>query len=222
MCAATILAGDFHAYRTVVTEPSYSLAKVKRMIRGIKRDQEDNQRISAAGFSALTFEEKFTYVMLHGEDFNQNCDGGMTIAGEAHKIFSYPADPFPDDMAWSEQQRTFLTKNRHAVIKLLHETISNRSRVGANLKSAIVELNGHELIPDLISAYNRDRRDNDVLTVLMLLMKDGGYGPFMYTPVYMKMYGDEDASYRMFLDANAANRKLILDYAMAYYRKPGR
>jgi hypothetical protein len=221
LCLAvlTFAGGDFHAYRTALTEPSYGLAKVKKMVNAIRRDRDENRRLSSKQFNALTLPETFTYVMVHGEDFSQNCNVMPAIKAEDKKIFAYPAEAFGDETVWSDRQTGFLKKNRSQIIKLIRETIQAQHRVGANLKAAIIELNAREMVPDLISAYQRDRRDNDVLTVLMLLMKQGDYQPFMYTPIYMKLYGDENASYQEYLESKPANVKTILDNAQLFSRK---
>jgi len=206
----------YHAYRTTTTEPTYGLAKVKGLIRHIKKDQDENERLSDKVYNSLSFQEKFTYAMLHGEDFSQNCDMMPIFQDEEKKIFAYPAGAWDDESGWSERQLSFLKNNRGKIIGLLRETMRARGRAGSNIKRAVLELNLWELTPDLVAVYNRDHKDHDVLTVLMILMKENKYGPFLASPSFKKLYGD-NASYQSFLNANTANQKLEISRAMAFY-----
>ncbi len=210
----------YHAYRFETTQPPYGLAKVKAIIKGIKPkkggvDDMGDVRATAA-WGRMTTEERFTYCMLHGEDPSQNCNAMPWLVDEERKVFAYPAGFFGDEV-WSERQMAFLRSRRSDVVRLLRGTIRARGRVGANLKDTIAYLNTNELIPDLIWAYNRDRKDQDILTVLMLLMREGKYAPFMASPTYKKLYG-EGAMSDSFVVANEANRKLMFERAMAFYR----
>lgn len=209
---------DYHQYRVAITEPAYGLAKVRGMISRIKKSQEGDSRLSDEAFAKLSIAERFTYVMIHAEEFSQNCAIMPPIENEDQKIFAFPAEPFGDEAVWSPRERTFMEKNRAKVIPLIRSTIHAHNRVGANLKQAIVLLNGKELIPDLISVFQRDKKDCDILTVLMTLMKEGKYKPFLESVSYKKLYGNEESSYKAFLVANGANKQLVVDRASAYYK----
>ena len=208
----------YHEYRIGVTEPNYHLAKVSSMVARIKADKEGNHRLSDKAYDALSFEEKFTYNMIHGEDASQNCDGTMSTVKEESKIFGYIPDAFDEgNKTWSERQRTFLTKNRTKVITLLRATIKLRQRVGVNLKNAIMEIKGSELVSDLIAVYNIKKKDHDILTLLMLLMKEDKFPEFVQSASFTKLYG-ENSNYKGSLEANSANQNLIMERAMAYYK----
>jgi hypothetical protein len=156
--------------------------------------------------------------MIHGEIQTQNCDGMPATLGEEAKIFGHPVGPWGEEQAWGDRQTAFLHKNRTKVIGLLRSTMRSRERVGANLKKAIVELHAYELIPDMVSIFNRDKKDNDILSVFFLLMKDGKYKPFLASATYHKLYADEDASYKAFVVANPENKQLTISRATAYYK----
>ena len=208
----------YHEYRLVVTEPAFHLAKIKAAVTKIRADKEGNRRMAEKAYNELTFEEKFTYNMIHGEDSSQNCDGSMATVREETKIFGYFPDAFSEgDICWSERQREFLTRNRSKVISLLRSTLKLRERAGVNLKNAVLEIKAYELIPDLISTYNIKKKDLDVLSLLMLLMKEDKFPEFMKSASYEKLYG-ENANYKNFLEANTANRDLIFERATAYYK----
>ena len=207
----------YHEYRQMISEPIYHLEQIKSLTKRIKADKEGNFRISDRVYNALSFEEKFTFNMIHGEDATQNCDAMMGIMDEEKKIFGYIPSAFGDEITWSDRQREFLKKNRNKVIPLIRATMKLRQRLGVNLKDAIMETNAVELIPDLISTYNLKKKDLDVLSLLMLLMKEGNFPEFMKSSSYTKLYGDK-SNYKAFLEANSANQKLIMDRAMAFYK----
>ena len=177
----------YREYRETISEPVFGLAKVKVQIKKIKKDKDDNFRMAEQAYNALSLEEKFTFTMIHGEDSSQNCDAMMGVVDEEKKIFGYIPDAFSNEITWSDRQREFLTNNRSKVVSLLRSTMKTRQRVGVNLKSAIMEIKGYELIPDLISVYSIKQKDHDILSVLMLLMKEGKYPEFLKSASYEKL-----------------------------------
>jgi hypothetical protein len=207
----------YHEYRIAISEPSYHLEKIRAIAKRIKSDKEDNYRLSDKTYNALTFEEKFTYNMIHGEDSSQNCDGTMATVKEETKIFGYFPDAFSEgEITWSDRQRAYLKENRTKVISLLRATIKLRQRVGVNLKNAIFEIDGKELIPDLIAVYKIKKKDHDILSLMMLMMKEGKFPEFENSASYSKLYG-EHSNYKGFLEANTANQNLIIERAMAFF-----
>ncbi len=233
LSTATVLAQDvkvsdvspatrrYHEYRQAATQPSYGLARVKALLKATKAtkgDDMDSKLLAPAAWNRLTTAEKFTYCMVHGEVSSQNCEAMPWIVDEEHKVFAYPPPFNGGEENWSDRQRAFLTGHRSAVVRLLRSTIREKERVGANLKAAIVEIHANELIPDLVKAYGRDRKDQDILSVLMLLMKDGKDKPFLASITYHKLYA-EGASYQSFIVVNAANQKLMVGRAMAFYHR---
>lgn len=208
----------YHEYRQAITAPSYHLAKINALVSKIKEDKDGNLRLPEKAYNALSFEEKFTYTMIHGEDSSQNCDAMMSTVKEESKIFGYFPDAFSGgNIVWSDRQRDFLTKNRSKVVSLLRATIKLRQRVGVNLKDAILEINGKELVPDLIAAYNIKKKDHDILTLLMLMMREDKFPEFIKSTSFTKLYG-ENSNYKGYLEATPANQKLIIERAMTYYK----
>ncbi len=209
----------YHDYRVTNSEPAYGLKKVKTLIKGIKRNPKDMDDLSIpkSVWNHLSTPEKFTYCMLHGEVASQNCDGMPWIVGEEHKIFARTPGFFGDEELWSDRQNAFLQNHRGEVVRLLRTTILKQGRVGANLKVALTTVHANELIPDLVKLYNKDHKDQDLLTVFMLLMKDGGFKPFLASATYRKLYGP-DSNYQSFIEANPANQKLMVERVTAFYQ----
>ncbi|PYF72562.1 hypothetical protein B0O44_106217 [Pedobacter nutrimenti] len=206
----------YHKYRLKNTVPPYGLVKVKALVAAIKPSGDDySAPLNQKAYLELSLREKFTYHMLHAESSSQNCDVMPPILDEDQKIFAQLPDAF-DEYSWSERQRNFLNSKRDSVLALIKESVTRSKRVGLNYKTAIVEVNGRELIPFLIQVYKQDHKDYDILTVLMLLMKKNEYGPFMNSASFVKLYGLK-SDYQSFINFNAANEALILSRASAFY-----
>jgi hypothetical protein len=209
---------NYHELRVKLTVPPYGLVKIKALIQKIKTNDEDETAgLDKNTYESLSLREKFTYTMIHAESYSQNCDAMPPIKNEDKKIFAYIPDAF-DEHSWSERQTTFLSSNRDSVIAIMRESIGRSRRVGVNYKKAIIEINAMEMIPDLIAVFNEatSYKDLDLLTVMMQLMKDNEYEPFLLSPSYKKMYA-EDASYQSYLVYNKANADLIIKRATEFY-----
>jgi hypothetical protein len=205
----------YHQYRIKETTPPYGLSKVKALVTQIRSTNDEDLKLNSKEYEALTLREKFTYHMIHAESFSQNCDAMPPIQDEQKKIFGYLPDAF-DEYSWSDGQINFLKKNKDSVLALIKESVSRSKRIGANYKQAIVEMNAREMIPFLIKTYTADKKDHDILTVLMLLMKNNNYKPFMTSVSFKKLYGEE-AGYQAYLDFNMANEELIIKRVNAFY-----
>lgn len=213
---------SYRAYRLKETEPTFGLRKVKALVNHIKSDpKSDSMRLPDSAYNRLSVAEKFTYCMIHGEDMSQNCEGMPWIKDEEKMIFGHIPGSWADEAVWSERQRAFLKNHRSEVLGLVRSTIRSSGRVGLNTKHVILETEAVELIPDLVKVYSRDHKDKDILSTLMLLMKDGNFKPFMESASYKKLYA-EDANWQAYLDGNSANQKLIMDRAMAFYKSRGK
>jgi len=211
----------YHAYREKITRPPYELEKILGMIKKISTDKtigddEDNSALSPQSYSRLSLREKFTYNMVHGESYSQNCDAMPPIQDEQKKIFAQLPDVF-GEYSWSTRQRDFFVGYQDSVVSLMTASIERTNRVGLNYKKVIVDLNAREMIPLLIRTYNVEKKDHDILTVLMLLMAKNSYGPFLSSVSYKKLYADKESSYTAYLAFNAANETLILQRATEFY-----
>ncbi|MEC5146378.1 hypothetical protein [Chitinophaga sp. 212800010-3] len=206
----------YHEYRLKLSRPPDGLAKVTALLEKTPVADDGQNVLPQKEYMALSLREKFTYHMIHAESYSQNCDARPPIQDEQKKIFAELPDAF-GEANWSQRQRNFLSSNRDSVIALLSASIARSSRVGVNYKLAISETNGRELIPLLISTYKKERKDHDILTLLMLLMVKGEYAPFMSSPSYKKLYTSEQSSYDAYLNYNQANEDLIIQRATAYY-----
>jgi hypothetical protein len=205
----------YHDYRLIITKPPYGLQKIINLISKLKMDDNEMEKIPDKTYASLSFREKFTYHMIHEEAYSQICDAMPPIQDEQKKIFAQTGFDM-EEREWSERQIKFFNDNRDSVIKLMSEIIVRSKHVGLNFKDVIVEIKAKEMIPLLINTYNFSKKDHDILTVLMLLMKDNNYQPFLSSTSYKKLYG-EVGNYEAYLNYNKANEELIIKRAADFY-----
>lgn len=216
----------YREFRAQPSVPPYGLPKVKALISKIKpQSDEDNSDmgispLSPKDYNALSLREKFTYTMIHPEMYAQNCAIFVPQTNEDQKIFGYLIS-WMNEETWSDRQLSFLTKNRDSVMAIIKESVGRSKRMGVNYKDALVEINAWEMIPFLISYYKENKKDKDVLTTLMLLMKKGNYTDFVKSQSYKNLYGVAD-NYESSMTFNKANETLTLQRAQAYFhsKKP--
>ncbi|TDQ08409.1 hypothetical protein [Pedobacter metabolipauper] len=206
----------YHEARTKISVPPYGIVKVRAKIAKITSDTE-NLKLSAKEYLSLSLKEKFTYCMIHAEDYDQNCDPVLPVIDEEKKIMASLENPFPE-FAWSERQTAFLNKNRDSVMALVKASVLRSKRMGLNYKLAINEINGWEMIPFIIQTFKADHKDLDLLTLLMKLMINNNYAPFMQSETHRKLYGNE-ANDRSYIKFNKANEDLMLSRANDFYLK---
>lgn len=206
----------YHAYRTKITRPPYDLEKILALVGKTRADEEDNVVLSSSIYASLSFREKFTYNMVHGESYDQNCDGGLFDVDEEKKISAMLPGAFGDAL-WSDRQEKFFADNHDSVVALMTASIGRTHRVGVNFKHVIVDINATEMIPLLISTYNIEKKDHDLLTLLMLLMLNNKYQPFMVSASYKKLYADKESRWSTYLNFNSANEALIIQRATDFY-----
>jgi hypothetical protein len=203
-------------YRNFVSEPPYGLKKIKPLVSKLMPDEAETEKLGQATYLSLSLREKFTYHMIHGESYSQICDLPAPIQDEHKKIFGRLPDMFME-YSWGDRQKQFLRANRDSVMKFIKDCVAKDKRIGVNFKHAIVEINGREMIPFLISTYKIDKKDHDILTVLMLLMKNNEYKEFMVSTSNKKLYGDEMTAYDAYLNFNIPNEELIIKRATDFY-----
>jgi hypothetical protein len=76
----------YHKYRQHLSYPPYSLEKINLIIKKqVIEDSEYNLVLKSKTYSSLSLKEKFTYNMLHGESYSQNCDAMPPIQDEQKK-----------------------------------------------------------------------------------------------------------------------------------------
>lgn len=208
----------YRAFRETLTKPSFGLAKVEALLKKYKlRDSGEDVKLPTKELAKLSTSELFTYHMIFGEGNSQNCDVMPVFVDEEKHIYAYPPSAMQDERGWTEDQIKVMKSKRSAFLPLLKKTILEKGSIGCNLKNAIIELNAVELIPSICDVYKRKRYDHDILSVLMILMKEGKYKPFLESASYKKLYADEESSYQSFLMANKENQELIMSRAMGYH-----
>lgn len=214
---------EYGANRKYNSVPPYGLAKVDKIVESLKKknaviDEEGDRRPPAKLFQSFTLREKFTYHMIYAESYSQNCDGPPTIYDQDKKIFANLPDSYSED-DWSDRQIKFFHAYKDSVIKFIKEDVTSTNRMGLNYKRVIVEINGTAIIPFLAQLYKKQRKDHDILTVLLLLMENNKYPEFIASISHKKLYDEEVAVeyYNRYLVLNTANEDLIMQRAMNFY-----
>jgi hypothetical protein len=206
----------FVAAESSDAEPPFGLEKVKKMIHKRKDDFLNHGKMDDSAYASLSLREQFTYNMINPEQYAQTC----TIyfpQDEEYKQITAQLPRISEGFTWGEHQWKFFSTNKDSVIALMEECINKDNQVGLNFKRVIEYLNAKQMILLLVNMYNNGTKDHGLLTVLMLLMKEGKYPPFLAAPLYKKLYGDENASYKTNTEFNSENEKLIIDLATTYY-----
>jgi hypothetical protein len=193
-----------------ITTPPYGLQKVRQLILKLQ-----NNALSDSSYLALSLREKFTYNTIHPESYRQTCSAYFGIDNSGLKIAAVLPDVY-GEFHWSGRQIKFFTENRDSVITWITETVGQTHVIGLNYKALILELGAHEMIPFLKSNYLL-KEDNYTLTLLMLLMKQGSYAPFMNTAIYKELYAGSRSSRYTFIEYNKTNEYGILQQATNYY-----
>lgn len=211
----------YHYYRIKTTTPPYGLAKVQALIKKTAAEESDRDAVvlNSKDYLSLSLREQFTYNMINGEAYSQNCDVEPPIQDEHKKIAAQIPDLY-GEMNWSSRQLDYLNSNRDSVMAIIQESANRSKRLGVNYKMALVEIKAVEMIPFLVDFYKRDYRDKDILTVLMLLMEKQKYDPFIKSQSHIKLYGP-NSNYNSYLNYNKANEDLIIQRATAMIAAAG-
>ena len=225
---------EYNVYRNYMSEPPYSLAKIKKLVAGLKlaevgpgEDGDNVKKPTDKEYQALSLREKFTYHMIHAESYYQICDVSKTpdIAGIEKKIFGHLPEVWDAEGEtgnnWGERQKRFFKSNKDSVIKFILEDVTRTNRVGLNYKEVIVNINATSMIPFLVDFYKKERKDHEILTVLMLLMENNKDPEFLASISHKKLYAKgndyDNDYYTRFLVLNSANEDLIMQRAMNFY-----
>src|ERR1700743_187945 len=142
----------YHEARQRSTTPPYGLEKIKALLPKIKSvpdtayEDAGTCALSEKTYASLSLREKFTYNMIHGESYFQNCDAFLPYFEEEKKIFSQLPSAFNEEN-WGDRQKKFFVDNKDSVISLIKESIGRTHYVGVNYKRALVDMNATETIP---------------------------------------------------------------------------
>ncbi|WP_300602997.1 hypothetical protein [Niabella sp.] len=206
--------------RMQASTPSYGLPKVKGLIDLEQRKYGQSfakSTLPTGAYDSLSLQEKFTYAMIHPERYAQNCSLIPPQLFEPDKIFGTLITTLYEHTL-SNRQVSFLKDNRNAVMTWITSSVEESKKMGVNYKNAITIIDGWELIPFMIKYYKTAKNDTDVLTTLMLLMKQGAFDAFTTASFYEQLYG-KNSSYRSYVSYSPATEQLLLKMAMDYYKK---
>ncbi len=199
-----------------LTNPGFGLERVQAFIQQYKNSRESyrNKPVSQGAYDSLSIREKFTYAMIYPERYLQNC-ARFTYFFQRGKLFPRLSFGYNENTL-SFRQIQFLKMNRDSVITFLDEIIQQKKSWGINIKQAIIEINGWEFIPAMMTYYRQRPDDTDVLTTFMALMAHDVFSSFTQSEYYNHLYGDP-VGYHVTVDADKTTEAFILNTTMAYY-----
>lgn|GEM_PF-844685 len=218
------LESTLSANQTNISIPPFGLDKVMADIRRMKFVDDPNGgddfsiALSDSIYDSLSFDEKFTYNMIHAEDYSQMCDALPEHADEQNRIYGLTV-AFFGEYSWSKRQLSFFNDNRDSIEQLMKRVIDRQGRIGMNFLYVIARNNSTDMIPYLIDFDRKDNSNHYVLTTLMLLMKENDCPEFEQSISYKKLYGNERemTAYAVYLTYNKANEDLIIQRATNFY-----
>ena len=202
--------------------PPYGLEKVQAAILKMRHVDSDSDMpmfkiaVKDSVYNSWSFDEKFTYNMIHAEDYSQMCSMLPFRTDDDKRIYGMLQDLF-GEYHFSERQFAFFKDNRDSVVQLMKAVIDKNGTVGMNFLNIIVADNAKELIPYLITVYRRDPTNHYVLTTLMLLMEINKYPAFINSISATKLYKKTEDTYSAFINFNKANEDLIIQRATDFY-----
>jgi len=213
----------YYAMREKASIPPFGLKKVQGLVEQQSKKLPDealvdyDTGISRANFDKLSFEEKFTYTMIYPEIYSQACAERMFVFDPQNKIFGQLLFVY-NGVFWSERQLHFMNINKKTIIDLIIDQATQNHILGLNYKTALIEIDAWESIPFLISFYQKNPKDKDILTTLLQLLKKSDLVGFEQSKIYNKLYGENTHS-DSWINFSSANEEYIIESAQALYKK---
>ncbi|QQD13417.1 hypothetical protein [Sphingobacterium sp. UDSM-2020] len=121
------------------------------------------------------------------------------------------------EFVWSDRQLNALKQHRDTIFHLLDNVISKDGFIGTNALLTMESLNVREGIPIVLDQLDK-KENNDLYTLLMLLMRKGDYAKFKKTTIYEEIYGPE-SHIRSAIDNSQENRDLIRNMAKSFFEQ---
>jgi len=201
-----------------ITLPPYSYKKIDSLIRKVLKETIGQPVVLPPDiYTGLSLREKFTYHMINAENFGQNCN--PESGHDNNKIYRKLTGHF-QQLWWARRQWDFFKDNRDSVVRYMNECISATHTIGDNFKWVIVRLDLREMIPALLTTYaSQTMKDHDILTALMLLMRQAGYQDLLVTSVYKKLFEDKTNPYS-YVTFSTNYERQVTRCAIEFYNGP--
>ncbi|MCW2260145.1 MULTISPECIES: hypothetical protein [Sphingobacterium] len=212
--------------------PDFHLVKILSMINSgnIPKEEKDsilyfyqiphwggmNTIIAQPNFQSLSPSELFTYCMINYEWYNQNCSGRIITKEDEPQLYGTFYRKYRE-FVWSDRQLNALKQHRDTIFHLLRNVISKDGFIGTNSLLMMESLNFIEGIPIVLEQLDK-KENNDLYTLLMLLMMKGDYAKFKKTTIYEDIYGPE-SHIRSAIDNSQENRDLIRNMAKSFFEQ---
>ncbi|HLK27487.1 MAG TPA: hypothetical protein VKT28_02815 [Puia sp.] len=202
--------------REEITIPEYGLNRVEKLIKDSLHKDDFRSALDEKKYQSLSLRERFTYNMINPEAYAQNCSFMPLVPDAQKKIFAELPIVF-EGFHFSKRQDDFFMANSDSVIEWMRYSIAKTKKVGMNYKRVIEYVNAKQLIPVLIEAYDADKKDHDILTVLMLLMDRNKYPAFLNSDLHKRLYDAKETPFKSYVDYTLLNEALIIKKAEDFY-----
>ncbi len=115
-----------------MTIPPFGLEKVEAAIEKLRSVDDSSGEgftiaLSENIYTSYSLNEKFTYNMIHAEDYSQMCDMLPERTNETGRIYGQLSDFF-GEYKWSDRQRTFFSAHRDSVEQLMKVSSTKTAR----------------------------------------------------------------------------------------------
>ncbi|MCW3101812.1 MAG: hypothetical protein JWO09_252 [Bacteroidetes bacterium] len=203
--------------------PCFSSPRLNALMNKTPKPKEEweAKKLSEADLASLDVMALVIYAHHFPEQYYQSCSRYSRAADESEKIHSILPRK-GEGLTMSFRQWESLKKNRDSVMYIISHCFENEAGISDDYKQTIVNLAGYEAIPTLKKILERQPqklKDTYILTVLMLLMKNDQYAPFIATELYKALYNEENKDFRKEMTVALTNKRRdeILALAGAYY-----
>lgn len=201
----------------------FSSPKLNALMNKTPKPKEswEAKKLSDSDLASLDVMGLVVYAHHFPEQYFQSCSRYSRATDESEKIHSILPRK-GEGLTMSFRQWESLKKNRDSVIYIISHCFENEAGISDDYKQTIVGLAGHEAIPTLKKILERQPqklKDTYILTVLMLLMKNENYAPFIATELCKALYNEDNKDFRkeMTVVLTKSRRDEILTLAGTYY-----
>jgi hypothetical protein len=167
---------------------------------------------------SLPFKDQFVFAVNHPESYYQSCS--FILISSITKANKEIHSNFPSAMEGtviSERQLNLLIEKRDSSIIYINECFLTQNYIGNPIKKMILNLNGVECIPNIIRLVQTpDCFDTYNLTLLMKLMLNNKYEPFLQSELYKAFYS-EDKMWNTNFGLTKKNANLIIELSTGFY-----
>ncbi len=148
-------------------------------------------KLSDKEYALLSEKDRFLHLLYFPENYRQICSLFPLREDVQSKVHERLENHF-GETALSARQTRYLENNREEVIGYIRQCLKQHPRINNRMLEIIRVQNLVPCIPELIDCLNRGNyRNTYYLTVLMHLMADNKYAPFLESTAYKSLFNED-------------------------------